>query len=182
VDQGHAERVTETPETAAVPETEPVAVADAPVGDLMETLKAQLAESESHLKRMMADFDNARKRQAAERESLIKFAAEQVVLNLLPVVDNFDRAMGAAQTATDVATVIQGIELIYRQLQDVLTKAGAAPIEATGQTFDPERHEAVQRVPADDQPDNTVVEEFQRGYLLNGKVIRPALVKVAVAG
>jgi molecular chaperone GrpE len=194
VDQGNAEKVSDV--TAPTAGEQPAAggaqaaeeATAAPQGeaaagtDRLTQLEQELATRDGQLKRMAADFENARKRQATEREELTKFAAERVMLNLLPVIDNFDRALQAARSATDVATVTQGVDMIYRQLQDLLTKTGVAAIEAAGQTFDPTLHEAVQRVPADaDQPDNTVVEELQRGYLLNGKVIRHALVKVAVA-
>lgn len=188
MDQGNAEKVSEMTEGTAgeqpAAQTAPEATGTqaAETGDRVAELETELANKDAQLKRMAADFENARKRQATEREELTKFAAERVMLNLLPVIDNFDRALQAARAATDVATVTQGVEMIYRQLQDLLTKTGVAPIEATGQPFDPNLHEAVQRVPAEDnQSDNTVVEEFQRGYLLNGKVIRHALVKVAVA-
>jgi molecular chaperone GrpE len=190
VDQGNAEKVNEatagtageqaTAGAQAAPETTGTPAAEG--GDRVAQLEQELADKDAQLKRMAADFENARKRNASEREELTKFAAERVMLNLLPVIDNFDRALHAARSATEVATVTQGVEMIYRQLQDLLTKTGVAPIEATGHPFDPMLHEAVQRVPADEsQPDNTVVEELQRGYLLNGKVIRHALVKVAVA-
>jgi len=183
VDQGHAEKVSDVEGTAGEQPAAPEAAAASVPEDRVAQLEAELAAKDSQLKRMAADFENARKRQATEREELTKFAAERVMLNLLPVIDNFDRALQAARTATDVATVTQGVEMIYRQLQDLLTKTGVAPIEAAGVPFDPNLHEAVVRVPADEnQPDNTVVEEMQRGYLLNGKVIRHALVKVAVAG
>lgn len=191
MDQGNAEKVSdvteptagEQPGVAEAHAATEAATADSATGaDRVAQLEQELAARDAQLKRMAADFENARKRQATERDELTKFAAERVMLNLLPVIDNFDRALQAARSATDVATVTQGVDMIYRQLQDLLTKTGVAPIEATGHPFDPNLHEAVQRVPADDnQPDNTVVEEFQRGYLLNGKVIRHALVKVAVA-
>ncbi len=194
MDQGNAEKVSDlnAPTAGEQPAAGSAQAADeataAPQGeaaagtDRLTQLEQELATRDGQLKRMAADFENARKRQATEREELTKFAAERVMLNLLPVIDNFDRALQAARSATDVATVTQGVDMIYRQLQDLLTKTGVAAIEAAGQTFDPTLHEAVLRVPADaDQADNTVVEELQRGYLLNGKVIRHALVKVAVA-
>ncbi|MBC7541378.1 MAG: nucleotide exchange factor GrpE [Candidatus Sericytochromatia bacterium] len=192
MDQGNAEKVSDVTEgiageQASPPEATAGATAGEPTAsapsERVAELENELAAKDAQLKRMGADFDNARKRQSTEREELTKFAAERVMLNLLPVIDNFDRALQAAHTATDVATVTQGIDMIYRQLQELLTKTGVAPIEAAGRPFDPALHEAVQRVPAEtDQQDNTIVEELQRGYLLNGKVIRHALVKVAVSG
>lgn len=182
MDQGNAEKVSEVTGTETAMETPAVDVAEADVARIQQ-LEQALAEREAQLQRMAADFDNARKRQATEREDLVKFAAERVILHLLPVVDNFDRGLQAAKTALDAASVTQGMEMIYRQVQEVLAKSGVTPIEAVGAQFDPHLHEAVQRVAADDtHGDNTVVEELQRGYLLNGKVIRPSLVKVAVSG
>lgn len=186
MDQGNAEKVSEM--TGDVTGNEPTNETPAPeaqagAAERIQQLEDTLAEREAQLKRMAADFDNARKRMASEREDLVKFAAERIILNLLPVIDNFDRGLQAARATQEAAGVVQGMELIYRQLQEVLTKSGVAAIEAVGQPFDPNLHEAVQRVPADEtHADHTIVMELQRGYLLNGKVIRPSLVTVAVAG
>jgi molecular chaperone GrpE len=105
---------------------------------------------------------------------------EELVVNLLPVLDNFERAVEAAQSTPKSDALQEGVALIQRQLQDVLTKAGVEPITALGETFDPNLHEAMMQVEAPDEMEpNTVVEELRRGYRLHERVIRPSLVKVA---
>jgi molecular chaperone GrpE len=151
---------------------------------LKAALEAKTREAESLQDknlRLMAEFDNARKRAAREREEYVRFANESVIRELLPVLDNFDRAFRAARTEAGAAAVAAGVELIQRELLRVLEKVGAVPFSSVGQPFDPERHEAVARVPTASHPEMTVVEETARGYLLNGRVLRPAMVMVAVA-
>ncbi len=137
------------------------------------------AELESQFKRLAADFENFRRRATSEREDLIKFAGSRVLENLLPVVDNFERALDAMGKATEVGQVHAGIEMIYRQMQDFLTKSGVAPMEAKGQPFDPNLHEAIAQMESLDLPDETVMAEVQKGYLYNGKVLRHAMVQVS---
>jgi len=137
------------------------------------------AELESQFKRLAADFENFRRRAVSEREDLIKFAGSRVLENLLPVVDNFERALGAMAKATEVSQVQSGIEMIYRQMQDFLTKSGVAPMEAQGKPFDPNFHEAIAQTENPDLPDETVMAEVQKGYLYNGKVLRHAMVQVS---
>lgn len=158
---------------------------DAPAGDSAE-LARRLAEreqahadTEAQLRRMAADFENFRRRQAQERENLIKFAGERILERFLDVLDNFERAIEAGRKATDPQDVVKGVEMINRQLFDFLAKEGVQPIEAKGTTFDPNLHEAVIQQDVDDVPDQTVIDEFRRGYQLNGRVLRPAMVRVA---
>jgi molecular chaperone GrpE len=136
-------------------------------------------ELETQLKRMAADFDNFRRRQAQERENLLKFAGERILERFLDVMDNFERALVAGEKATEPQQVLTGVSLIYRQLGDFLTKEGVSPMDAKGSPFDPNQHEAVVQMDVDDVPDQTVLEEFRKGYTLNGRVIRHAMVKVA---
>jgi len=131
--------------------------------------------------RLMAEFDNARKRSAREREDYIRFSNESLIRELLPVLDNFDRALQAAKGEPAAAAVTSGVELIQRELLRVLEKFGAAPFSSIGQPFDPERHEAVARVPTSSHPEMTVIGETARGYTLHGRVLRPAMVTVAMA-
>jgi molecular chaperone GrpE len=151
---------------------------------LREALDAKTREAESlqdRNLRLMAEFDNARKRAARERDEHTRYANESMIRELLPVLDNFDRALAAARGEPAAAAVTAGIELIQRELLRVLEKFGATPFTSVGQPFDPERHEAVARVASSEHPEMTVVGETARGYLLNGRVLRPALVTVAVA-
>src|SRR5262245_48457209 len=149
---------------------------------LREALEAKTREAEALQERslrVMAEFDNAKKRAAREREDYTRFANESLLRELLPVLDNFDRALQAARAEPGAAAVAAGVDLIQRELVRVLEKFGATPFESVGQPFDPERHEAVARVPAQGQAEGTVVNETARGYMLNGRVLRPAMVTVA---
>jgi molecular chaperone GrpE len=150
---------------------------------LREALEAKTRELEGvqdRYVRAVAEFDNVRKRSAREREEYIRFANESLLRDILPVLDNLDRALQAVRSepATSLST---GVELIQRELLRVLEKFGLTSFASVGQPFDPERHEAVARVPSADLPDMTVAGETARGYLLHGRVLRPAMVTVAVA-
>jgi molecular chaperone GrpE len=151
-----------------------------PLQDALDAKTREVEELQNRNLRLMAEFDNARKRAAREREDYVRFANESFLRELLPVLDNFDRALQAAKGEPGSGAVTAGIELIQRELLRVLEKFGAVPFQSVGQPFDPERHEAVARVPTTDQPEMTVVAETARGYLLNGRVLRPAMVAVAV--
>jgi len=145
-------------------------------------LEAKTREAEEHRDRYLraaAEFDNARKRAAREREEYTRYANESLLRELLPVLDNFDRALQAARGEPAAAAVTAGVELTQRELLRVLEKFGVTPFPSVGQPFDPERHEAIARVPAQGRPEGTVVDETARGYLLNGRVLRPAMVTVA---
>ena len=129
--------------------------------------------------RLAADFDNYRKRQAQERESLVKYGAEESLKKLIDVLDNFDRAKQAIASTEDVQQVKDSFEVLYNQLFDGLSKLGLEVIEAQGQEFDPNFHEAVMQTPTNDHPENHVIMELQKGYKLGDKVLRPTLVSVA---
>jgi molecular chaperone GrpE len=134
-------------------------------------------ETTDRLKRLQADFDNFRRRTRQEKEDISKTVTEGVVVQVLPILDNLERALATAGTQ-DTAAILAGVEMIYRQFSQALEKMGVKPVEAIGQTFDPQCHEAVLRVEDADQPDNTIVEELQKGYMVNGRVVRPSMVKV----
>ena len=154
------------------------------IARLREALEGKTREAEAERDRalrIMAEFDNARKRSARDREDYTRFANESLLREILPVLDNFDRALQAARGEQGAAAVIAGVELIQRELLRVLEKFGVTTFEAVGQPFDPTRHEAVARVSDPSRPDMTVVAETARGYMLNGRVLRPAMVTVAMA-
>jgi molecular chaperone GrpE len=146
-----------------------------------DRLRADLAALQERHLRLQAEFENYRKRQQRDREELNRQAKERVLAELPGIVDNLDRALQHASAAGAAPeTLAQGVELVSRQLQEVLARFGVEPIAALGARFDPHLHEAMARVEtAGDPPDGTVVEEYRRGYLLGGKVLRPALVAVA---
>jgi len=129
--------------------------------------------------RLAADFDNFRKRQAQERESLLKYGAEESLKKLIEVLDNFDRAKQAIANVEDVNQVKDSFDLLYNQLFDNLSKLGLEVINAQGQEFDPNFHEAVMQTPTNEHPENHVIMELQKGYKLGEKVLRPTLVNVA---
>ncbi len=131
--------------------------------------------------RLAADFDNFRKRQEQERENLLKYGAENTVKKLLEVIDNFDRGLKAIETVDDCEKVKECYNLAYKNFNDVLVKIGLETIKAEGEEFDPNMHEAVMQTPCSDKPEHTIIAELQKGYMLGDKVLRPALVNVAVA-
>lgn len=145
----------------------------------VDSLRSQLDAKENQLKRLAADFENFRRRQVQEREDLFKYGQKDFILSLLPVVDNFERAIAASKDAKDVTSVIEGIEKIQKQLIDAMQKNGVELIEALDKPFDPNFHEAVQQMVNDEKPDQTVINELQKGYTLSGRVIRPSMVVVS---
>lgn len=144
----------------------------------LDTLRADAEQSRDLYLRTLADFDNYRKRQREETQRRINGAREDLVGKLLPVVDNFQRAIESAEAGHSYDTLVEGVSLTLRQLVELLEKEGLQPIEAVGQQFNPELHEAVMSVETDEYPENTIVEEFEKGYTLNGRVLRPSKVRV----
>ena len=131
--------------------------------------------------RLAADFDNYRKRQAQERESLLKYGAEDTLKKLIDVLDKFDRGEKAIADVEDCEKVKESFSLVHKQLTDALAKIGMETIECIGQEFDPNFHEAVMQTPTDEHPEHTIIAELQKGYKLGDRVLRPALVNVATA-
>jgi molecular chaperone GrpE len=133
----------------------------------------------SKFQRLQADFDNYKRRSRQEMSNMTCLGREQVIEELLNVVDNFSRALKVEPNQSGFPELKKGMELIYRQFEEVLTKHGLAPIDAEGNPFDPEFHQAIMQVDTESEDqDDVVVEDLQRGYTINGKVIRPSMVKV----
>jgi molecular chaperone GrpE len=149
------------------------------VSDELEKIAAEKADLKNTLIRLQADFDNYRKRTERERHHERHRGAEALVENLLPVLDGFDRAISAHRDAAH-NEFRAGFELIRKQMLDVLSKQGLQKIETEGQPFNPHFHHAIERVETTDHPDDTVLEELQAGYVFHGRVLRPAMVRVAV--
>jgi molecular chaperone GrpE len=146
---------------------------------LRQILAEQLSKAEENydrLVRLQADYDNFRRRTRQEKEEIYKYASEKLINTLLPVLDNFELALSAE--GDSIENIKAGVQMIYKQLLDVLATEGVAPIPAVGEQFDPLKHEAVLRAESDEHPDNTIVQELRRGYFLKDKVIRPSMVKV----
>lgn len=158
---------------------------EAPQADRAPTeadeLRRQLDEKQDRLLRALAEMDNMRRRSQREREEYTRYATESLQRDLVPVLDNFDRALAAARSAPDAAKLVEGVELIQRELLKVLERHGLARYSALGQPFDPTRHEATARVVSATEPADTVVAELAPGYLLHERVLRAAQVAVAVA-
>jgi molecular chaperone GrpE len=167
-----------TPE-AQVDET-PSEPAEATAPDV-EDLKRQLAEKQDRLLRAVAEVDNVKRRTQRERDEYVRYANESLVRDLLPILDNFDRALEAARASREATKVVEGIALIQRELLKVLERVGVTRYSALGERFDPNRHEATGRVVSVNQPPDTVVVEIAPGYLLNGRMLRAAQVLVAAA-
>jgi molecular chaperone GrpE len=145
-------------------------------GAELQKLKAERDSLLDRLARAQAEFENARRRATKEQQDFREYAAADAIKPLLPVLDSFERAL---QVKSDPVDFRSGVELIYKQLQDALAKAGVRAIPAKGEPFDPHVHEAIEMVETSDAPDHEVLEELQRGYKIKDRLLRPAMVKVA---
>jgi molecular chaperone GrpE len=173
------------------PEENPAEVSAAETTNSSESLEAQLAtvtaerdqlvldkcELNDRMLRARAEFDNARRRAERERSEYLQFAAMDLVKDVLPILDDFERALKVETADRNYA---KGVELIYQRLFDTVKKMGLEPIDTEGKSFDPNVHQAVERVQTDEAEDQTILGEFQRGYNFKGKLLRPAMVRVAV--
>ena len=145
----------------------------------VQKLKAEKEDLMQTMMRRQADFENFRKRTERDRSEEAKRGVERFVIDLIPVIDAFDRALQAHDDPR-YEEYRKGITLIRKQLWDAIAKHGVLPIEAAGKMFDPHHHQAIERVESEDYPDGTVVAVFQDGYMFNGRVLRPAIVRVSV--
>ena len=147
----------------------------------LDKLQAEYDKLNNQYIRLAADFDNYRKRQAQERESLLKYGAEDTLKKLIDVLDNFDRGEKAIADIEDCEKVKESFNLVHKQLTDALSKVGLEVIQCMGEEFDPNFHEAVMQTPTSEHPEHTIIAELQKGYKLGDRVLRPALVNVATA-
>ena len=131
--------------------------------------------------RLAADFDNFRKRQEQEKESLLKFGTENALTKLIEVLDNFERANKALENVDDCEKVKESFNLIQKQVFDTLSSLGLEEIKAVGEEFDPNFHEAVMQTPTSEHPEHAVIAELRKGYKMGDKVLRPTMVNVAAA-
>jgi molecular chaperone GrpE len=171
-----ADEISEGVEASAARQTVP---AD---GSELQKVTAERDTLIDRLARAQAEFDNARKRAAREQQDYRDYAQSDTIKALLPIMDSFERALRADSSANEKlqnSEFRNGIELIYKQLQDALVKLGVQPISAKGVPFDPRVHEAIEMVDTSDAEDHQVLEELQRGYKLKERLLRPAMVKVA---
>jgi len=155
------------------------------IKEKLENLKKELASTDEeakeyldYLKRLKAEFENYKKRVLKEREEVRKLANENLIRQFLPIMDDLERAINSAKETRSINSLIEGIVMILNQLKEILKKQGVEEIEAKGREFDPYLHEAVLELRSDEYPDNFVVEEMRKGYKLNNRILRPAMVKV----
>jgi molecular chaperone GrpE len=162
----------------SIPEQEPAAAESAEaIRAERDRLLEEKADFQDRLLRRTAEFDNFRRRVEREKSEIAEYANAETVKALLPLLDDFDRAFKVEAPESEYT---RGMVLIHQRLADSLKKLGLEPIEATGKPFDPHLHHAVEMVESDDREDHTILEEYQRGYNFRGKLLRPAMVKVAV--
>ena len=161
----------------------------APAGGELEALRAQLTEKDKEIAelkdkylRTLADTENARKRIRQQSEESVRIQREAILRDVLPIIDNLERALDAARQGAPVKAVVDGVEMTVKALIDFLRAQGVTPIQSVGQAFDPNRHEAADHVESEIHPPNTVVDEFHRGYLIGDRTLRPARVSVAKGG
>lgn len=164
-------------EVTASPETEAQSLED-----IIETLQADLAEAKEAALRAQADAINVQRRAETEVEKARKFALERFCGELLPVVDNMERALEAGAGSDAGQALVEGVELTLKSFVDVLTKSGVAAVDPTGEPFDPQTAQAMSMVENPDVEPNTVLSVMQKGYTLNGRLLRPAMVIVSKAG
>jgi len=141
--------------------------------------KKKNEEYVTRLKYLQADFENLQKRTKKEIEEMVKYGHEDLMVSLLPILDDLERALNAGKSSDNKDAVVEGLELVLKATQNVLFQKGLSPIDSVGKKFDPTKHEAIGFVSSTDYEDNTVVREFRRGYMLGDKVIRPSIVEVA---
>ncbi|MFD2679930.1 nucleotide exchange factor GrpE [Bacillus seohaeanensis] len=153
-------------------------VAEGQTTDEVSQLKQELEDSENRYLRLRADFDNFRRRVTLENEANEKYRAQSLISELLPALDNFERALNIEAENEQTKSLLQGMEMVHKSIVEALKKEGCEPIEAVGQEFNPHLHQAVMQVEDENFSSNIVVEEFQKGYQLKDRVIRPSMVKV----
>jgi len=155
-------------------------------GDQLEAeLEAAREEAGRHLEtaqRLQAEFDNYRKRMAREQEDAVKRAGQRIIMEVLPVLDNLERAVAHAEEAGGPSDLTDGVRMVLQQMLDVFAKEGVERIEPEGQPFDPNEHQAVGQAERDDVPEGTCVDMYQCGYRMHGRVLRPAAVVVSTRG
>ncbi|MGG1677473.1 nucleotide exchange factor GrpE [Neobacillus sp. NRS-1170] len=144
----------------------------------IQLLQEKLDAADNRYLRLQADFDNFRRRTRLDLEASEKYRAQKLIMDLLPALDNFERALKVEADNEQTKSLLQGMNMVFRSLVDALKKEGLEPIEAVGKEFDPHQHQAVMQGEDENYGSNIVIEEFQKGYLLKDRVIRPSMVKV----
>ncbi|HSI68249.1 MAG TPA: nucleotide exchange factor GrpE [Planococcus sp. (in: firmicutes)] len=165
-----AEIVENEAETPEAEETEEV--------DEAEQLRKQLEEQENKYLRLLADYDNFKRRSIKEREAAEKFRSQSLLVDLLPVLDNFERALAIEAKGDEAASLMKGVQMVHSSLLDAVKREGLEEVKALGEAFDPHVHQAVMQEKDESAEPGTVLQELQKGYTLKGRILRPAMVKV----
>ena len=164
------------PGEAETAEGNPEAAEGGELSGRVQQLENELQEKDAQMLRLRADFDNFRRRSQKEREELGDVVIQGIITDLLPLLDNFERALSAE--VSDLDSFRTGVSMIYKQMQELLVKNGLEPIETEGRKFDPNFHQAVMRVQDPEKEDDMIEQELQRGYMVKGRVVRPSMVQV----
>lgn len=174
------------PQTASGPnpadstsQSEATSPAESSLESQLQSVTAELDHARNQLLRTFAELENFRKRTNREREEERRYAALPLVRDLLPVIDNLQRAVEAGQSEGGTDALLQGVQMVLKQVEDLLARYDVRPIPALGLPFDPNVHEALQQVPTDQAPPGTVIRELQRGYQLHDRIVRPTQVIVS---
>jgi molecular chaperone GrpE len=171
-------------QTSPSSQSENVASTESEVSKLRQQLQTKEQEAKDNYERFLrqtAELENFKKRAIREKEEAVRFGNESLIRDLLPVIDNLERAVIHAKGGGNGQPLVEGVELVLKGLFDVLSKHGVSQIAAAGQLFDPGKHEAMSQVETETHEPNTVIDEFHKGYLLNDRLLRPALVSVATS-
>lgn len=179
IDDGSGTPEAEESSVDSEPEDSSEAEALADLRAEYEAYKAESEKQHDQMLRTIAEFDNSRKRTEREKEESLKYALESFVKELIPTIDSIERAIQSTKESEDFAALAEGVEMIYKGILSTFEKRGVVPIDAVNEPFDPMQHEAVMHVESEDVPENHVIEEWQKGYLLHNRVIRPSMVSVS---
>ncbi|MEW6348305.1 MAG: nucleotide exchange factor GrpE [Thermodesulfobacteriota bacterium] len=167
------------PAVEEVPQTPEDHIEETP--DPLQEARDEAARNRDLWMRAVADLENYKKRVVQERSALLKYKHEDLLRDLLPVKDNLERALNHCQEHAATEAILEGVKMIAKMLGDVLQTRGVTEIQALGGTFDPHLHDAIGRMPAEDHPPNTVVQEMEKGYLYHDRLLRPSKVVVSAA-
>ena len=164
------------------PDKDPITAQTVELRAQLDALQKELVENKDRHLRALAEMENFRRRMEREKADLLRYASENVMRDLMPVLDSFDKAIDSIPQADQSAAtnLIQGMQMVHRQLMDALAKHGLEPIKSPGAPFDPNFHQAIQKVESKEVAVETVQQEFAKGYLINGRLLRAAMVSVAV--
>ena len=147
--------------------------------ETLEEKDKEIREANDKYLRLVAELENFKKRSSRDQLEYMKYAHEPVLREILPILDNLERAYYHSKESQDIQKLIEGLQLILKQSQEILSKLGVTPISAKGELFDPKKHQAISQVETDEFPENHIVEEISKGYLFKDRILRPSMVSVS---